>query len=47
MIGLIWNCKGVAKKGMGTKIKDLLAEFNDEFIGPQETMRKKILRQFL
>jgi exonuclease III len=46
MIGIIWNCRGVAKKGMGTCIKDLLLDFKADFVGLQETMRKKYTDKF-
>jgi exonuclease III len=46
MIGLIWNCRGVAKKGMATKVKDLCIEYKTDFIGLQETMRKKYSDKF-
>jgi exonuclease III len=46
MIGLIWNCRGVAKKGMATKVKDLCIEYKIDFIGLQETMRKKYSDKF-
>jgi hypothetical protein len=36
----------VAKKGMGTRIKDLLLEFKADFVGFQETMRKKYTDKF-
>jgi hypothetical protein len=46
MIGLIWNCRGVSKKGMATKVKDLYFDYNADFIGLQETMRKNTLIKF-
>jgi hypothetical protein len=47
MIGIIWNCRGIAKKGMWTCIKDLLLEFKADFVGFHETMRKNIQISFL
>jgi hypothetical protein len=46
MIGIIWNCSGVAKKGMGIGIKDLLLEHKVDFVGLQETMKKKYTKKF-
>jgi hypothetical protein len=46
MIGLLWNCRGVAKKGMATKVKDLYIEYKTDFIGLQETLRKKYTDKF-
>jgi hypothetical protein len=37
MIGVIWNCRGVAKKGREISIRDLITEHNADFIGLQET----------
>lgn len=38
MIGLIWNCRGMSKKGMITLVKDLINDHG--FVGLQETMKK-------
>jgi hypothetical protein len=46
MIGVIWNCRGVAKKGRGISIRDLILEHNADFIGLQETMKKSIHTNF-
>jgi hypothetical protein len=46
MRGVIWNCRGLAKKGMGTCLKDLLLEFKADFVGLQETMRKNTQIKF-
>jgi hypothetical protein len=40
MIGIIWNCRGVAKKGLSTFIKELIWDHKADFIGIQETMKK-------
>jgi hypothetical protein len=40
MIGIIWNCKGVAKKGLSSYIKELIWDHKADFIGIQETMKK-------
>jgi len=41
MIGLLWNCRGVSKKGMSSVMKDLLSEYQVDFAGFQETIKKK------
>jgi exonuclease III len=46
MIGLIWNCRGVSKKGITTKVKDLYTEYKADFIELQETMRKNYTDKF-
>jgi exonuclease III len=46
MVGLIWNCRGVSKKRIATKVKDLYSEYKADFIGLQETMRKKYTDKF-
>jgi exonuclease III len=40
MIGIIWNCRGVAKKGLSSYVKELLWDHKADFIGIQETMKK-------
>jgi len=40
MIGVLWNCRGVSKKGMSTMLKDILRDQEVDFVGLQETMRK-------
>jgi endonuclease/exonuclease/phosphatase family metal-dependent hydrolase len=47
MIGLIWNCRGVSKKGMCTGIRDLLSDCKADFVGLQETMKKNTRKKFL
>jgi hypothetical protein len=47
MIGILWNCRGVAKKGRGNCIKNLLKDFKADFIGLQETMKKSSLKSSL
>jgi endonuclease/exonuclease/phosphatase family metal-dependent hydrolase len=42
----IWNCRGVSKKGMATKVKNLYSEIKADFIGLQETMRKNFSDKF-
>ena len=48
--GLIWNCRGLRKKGVATYLKDLIPQYSFHFIGLQETMVKdcdeKLLRNF-
>jgi hypothetical protein len=46
MVGILWNCRGVAKKGRGNCIKDLLKDFKADFIGHQETMKQKFTEKF-
>ena len=46
MIGLLWNCREVSKKGMSSMLKDLLAEYEVDFVGLQETMRKNYSDKF-
>lgn len=46
MICLIWNCRGVSKKDMTTKVSDLYIEFKADLIGLQETMSKKYSDKF-
>ena len=48
--GLIWNCRGLTKKGVSTFLKDLISQNRFHFVGLQETMIKdceeKVLRKF-
>jgi hypothetical protein len=46
MIGLIWNCRGVSKKGIATKVKDLYTEYKADFVGIQETMKNRYSDKF-
>ena len=46
MIGLIWNCRGVSKKGMSTLIKELLYDYHVDFVGLQETIKKNYSDKF-
>jgi hypothetical protein len=46
MIGVIWNCRGVGKKGIAMDIKNLLTETSVDFIGLQETMKRKYTEKF-
>jgi hypothetical protein len=46
MIGVIWNCRGVGKKGIARDIKNLLSETGADFIGLQETMKRKYTDKF-
>jgi hypothetical protein len=46
LIGIIWNGRGVFKKGMGTVIRDLLSYYKTDFVGLQETMKKKYTEFF-
>jgi len=47
MIGITWNCRGVAKKGMQTFVKDLLWEYQADFVVFQETIKKRYPLSFL
>ena len=40
MRGLIWNCRGVGKKGMATCLSDMISDHSLDFIGLQETMKE-------
>jgi hypothetical protein len=42
MIGLIMNCRGVGKKGFSFCLRDLIFEHRFDFIGLQETMKRKV-----
>jgi hypothetical protein len=48
--GLIWNCRGLKKKGVSTFLKNLILEYKFHFIGLQETMiadcENYLLRKF-
>jgi hypothetical protein len=46
MIGLIWNCRGVSKKGIATKVKDLYSKYKAYFVGLQETMKNRYSDKF-
>ena len=40
MIGIIWNCRGVAKKGLSSYIRELIWDNKADFVGIQETTKK-------
>uniref|UniRef100_A0A453KDR9 Endonuclease/exonuclease/phosphatase domain-containing protein n=1 Tax=Aegilops tauschii subsp. strangulata TaxID=200361 RepID=A0A453KDR9_AEGTS len=40
MKGVIWNCRGVGKKGMATCLSDMISDHSVDFLGLQETMKK-------
>ena len=42
MKGLIWNCRGIKKKGVSFFLKNLISEHNFHFISLQETMVEDI-----
>jgi len=48
--GIIWNCRGLRKKGISTFLKDLICQYCFHFIRLQETMvqdcEQKLLRKF-
>jgi hypothetical protein len=46
MIGIIWNCRGVSKKGMSTFLKELMFDYHADFIGLQETIKRKYIDKF-
>ena len=39
MIGLIMNCRGVGKKGFAFSLRNMMSDFDPDFIGLQETMK--------
>lgn len=41
MIGLFWSCRGESNKGMSMMIRDILVNNMVDFMGLQETMKKK------
>ena len=43
VIGIMWNCRGVAKKGMQTFVKDLLWEYQTDFVGSRRPSKKDTL----
>lgn len=48
--GLIWNCRGLKKRGVATFLKNLIFEYKFHFVGLQETMigdcEDSLLRKF-
>ena len=42
MKGLIWNCRGIKKKGVSSFLKNLISEHNFHFISLQEIMVEDI-----
>lgn len=46
MIGIFWNCRGVAKKGLSSFIKELIWDHKADFMGLQETMKKSYTDKF-
>ena len=46
MIGVLWNCRGVSKKGMSSLLKEILTDYAVDFVGLQETMRLKYPDKF-
>ena len=46
MIGLIWNCRGVSKKGMSRWMMELLRDYQVDFAGVQETIKKSMMTLF-
>lgn len=42
MKGLIWNCRGIKKKGVCSFLNSLILEHKFHFIGLQETMQQNI-----
>lgn len=46
MKGLIWNCRGVGKKGLATYLKDTIAAYEVDFVGLQETMKQEYYDAF-
>ena len=50
MKSLIWNCRGIKKKGVSSFLRNLIMEHKFDIIGLQETMQAEIdnaiLRKF-
>jgi hypothetical protein len=48
--GLIWNCRGLKKRGVAIFLKNLIFEYKFHFVGLQETMigdcEESLLRKF-
>ena len=42
MKGLIWNCRGIKKKGVSSFLQNLILEHKFDIIGLQETMQADI-----
>lgn len=40
MISLLWNCRGIGKRGMVTYLSDLIRDYKLDFVEIQETMKK-------
>lgn len=47
MIGVLWNCRGVAKKGISSHLAKILHDYQVDFVGIQETMKKDFSDKFL
>jgi hypothetical protein len=41
MIAGIWNIRGVGKKGVSSRLNDIIVDNKMDFIGLQETMKKE------
>ena len=46
MNGLIWNCRGIQKKGLSTFLRELIVDNQLDFLGVQETMKKHFSDKF-
>lgn len=46
MKGIIWNCRGVSKKGMSAFLKDLIWDYSADFVGIQEIKNKNYIEKF-
>ena len=44
---LIWNCRGLKKKGVSTFLKNLILQYQFDFIGLQETMVSECVTSLL
>jgi hypothetical protein len=42
MKGLIWDCRGIKKKGVSSFLRNLILEHKFHFVGLQETMQQCI-----
>ena len=47
MIGLVWNCRGVSKKGMSRWMMELLRDYQVDFAGGPRNHQKKYDDTFL
>src|SRR4051812_26671941 len=46
MKGIFWNCRGAGKSGMTSCLYHLINDHSLDFLGIQETMKKKFLPKY-